>query len=71
VVQLLSCRGDCGTIELGSYFHTHDFEEHANSSTIVQMCETTKGLCEWSRKDAHFLADLKTAIETNGPTALA
>ena len=25
VKKQLSCRGDCGTVKLGCYFHTHDF----------------------------------------------
>ena len=24
--KTLSCRGDCGTVKLGGYFRTHDFE---------------------------------------------
>jgi hypothetical protein len=71
VVQLLSCWGDCGTVKLCCYFHAHDFEQHADPPTVVQMRETTKRLREWSRQDAHFLADLETAIATNGPIALA
>ena len=66
---LLSCRSDCRTVELGCYFHTHDFEQHTNPPPVVQMCKTTKGLREWSRKDAHLLADLETVIKANGPTA--
>jgi hypothetical protein len=34
--KTLSCRGDCGTVKLGRYFHTHDFEEHPNAPTVVQ-----------------------------------
>jgi hypothetical protein len=32
----------------GCYFRTHDFEEHANAPTVVQMHETTKGFRECS-----------------------
>jgi hypothetical protein len=53
---------------LGCDFHTHDFEEHSNAPTVVQMRETTKSLREWSRQDAHFLADLETVINANDPT---
>ena len=45
----LSRRGDCGTIELSGDFHTHDFEQHANASAVVQMRETAKRLREWPR----------------------
>jgi hypothetical protein len=53
---------------LGCYFHTHDFEQHPNAPTVVQMRETTEGLREWSGQDAHFLADLETVIKANDPT---
>jgi hypothetical protein len=56
---------------LGCYFHTHDFEEHSNAPTVVQMRETAKGLREGSRHDAHSLADLETVIKANDPTAFA
>jgi hypothetical protein len=56
---------------LGCYFHTHDFEQYANAPAVVQMRETTKGLREWSRQYAHFLADLETVIKPNGATAFA
>ena len=65
----LGRRSDRGTVKLGRDFHTHDFEQHANASTVVQMRETTKGLRERTRQDAHLLADLQTVIKTNGPTA--
>ena len=62
-----SRRRDCGAVKLGSHFHTHDFEQHANAPTVVQMRKTAKGLREWSRHDPHFLADLETVIEANRP----
>ena len=37
----LSCRGDCGTVKLGCYFHTHDFEQHANAPTVIEMRKAT------------------------------
>jgi hypothetical protein len=46
--KTLSCRGDCGTVKLGCYFHTHDFEQHAGAPTVIEMRKTTKGLREWS-----------------------
>jgi hypothetical protein len=67
--ETLSCRRDCGTVELGCDFHAHDFEQHANAPAVVQMRETTKGLGEWSRQYAHFLADLEIVLKANGPTA--
>jgi hypothetical protein len=54
---------------LGCYFHTHDFEEHPNAPTVVQIRQTTNCLCEWPRQYAHFLADLETVIKANHPTA--
>jgi hypothetical protein len=63
----LSCRGDCGTLKLGSYFHTHDFQEHANAPAVVQMRDTTEGFAEWPRRYAHFLADLETISRRTAP----
>jgi len=62
-------RGNSGTIKLGCDFHPHDFEEHADPPTIVQLRETTKGLREGSRHYAHLLADLETIIKANDPGA--
>ena len=67
--KTLSCWSDRGTVKLGCDFHTHDFEEHANAPTVVQLRETTKGLGERSRHYAHLLADLETVINANYPTA--
>jgi hypothetical protein len=51
---------------LGCDFHTHDFEQHTNAPSVVQMREPTKGFREWSRQYPHFLADLETVIKANG-----
>jgi len=68
-VKKLGRRGDCRTVDLGCYFHTHDFEEDPNAPTVVEMRETTKGFRKWSRQYPHFLTNLQTVIKTNGPGA--
>ena len=68
-VKKLGCGGDCRTVKLGCYFHTHDFEKDPNAPTVVEMRETTKRFREWSRQYAHFLANLQTVIKMNGPGA--
>ncbi len=54
---------------MGGDFHTHDFKQHPNAPTVIQMGEATKGFRERPRQDPHFLADLETVIEANRPTA--
>ena len=65
-LKALSRRGDRGAVKLGRDFHTHDFEQHAHPSAVVQMRETAKGLREWSGQYAYFLANLETVIRANG-----
>jgi hypothetical protein len=35
---------------LGCDFHAHDFDEHANARSVVQMQKTTKEVREWPRQ---------------------
>src|SRR5271157_3662574 len=46
-------------------FCAHEFEEHANAPSIVEMHESTKGFGEWPRQNANLLANLKVGVEPN------
>src|SRR5271154_6991794 len=48
-------------------FRAHEFEEHTNTPSAVEMHESTKGFGEWPRQNANLLANLnlKVGVEAN------
>jgi hypothetical protein len=46
-------------------FRAHEFEEHTNAPSAVEMHESTKNVGEWPRQNANLLANLEVGVEAN------
>src|ERR1700692_1135007 len=51
------------SVEARRDLRAHEFEEHQNAPSVVEMHESTKVCGKWARQNASLLANLKVGIE--------